>query len=209
MNRDGGQRLRQLQQCLQSFSKNGHGSWRTAAFCRVEVLRHLPQDTASLDVACPRGSSSEERCMSLTVGRLCDLKNPFGVTNVITSGGMGREGNSHLGMDHDSLSKRNILHKIPAQTSGCERNKGCVYGFLHNHVTCQPGPHPSDQPFCPGNPPSTGRRADAHCELRNSKWLAQGHHSSFAAARIQAGDHIPPTKLQAKLEVTVLHLWPT
>lgn len=75
--------------------------------------------------------------MSLRVGRLCDLKIPFGATNVITSRGMGREENSHLGMGHDtqvkrpnSFSKRNSLHKISAQTSGCEGNWGVCTPFF-------------------------------------------------------------------------------
>lgn len=69
-------------------------------------------------------------------GEACDLKIPFGLTNVITSGGMGRggiaswDGLRYSGKGPDSLSKRNSLHKISAQTSGCERNRGVCTPFF-------------------------------------------------------------------------------
>lgn len=46
--------------------------------------------------------------------------------------------------------------------------------------------------------------------LRSSKWPARGHCSSFAVARIEAGDLTSPTDLQAKhQDFTLLNLWPT
>ena len=89
--------------------KTDHGPWRTAALCRVEPPA-LAQGRASLmclstgefirrktEVYDPQG------------GRLCDLKIPSGVINVITSGEMEREGNSHLGMGHDLQVKDPIV----------------------------------------------------------------------------------------------------
>lgn len=47
--------------------------------------------------------------MSLRVKRPCDLKIPFGVTDVVISGWKEREGNNHLGIGHHTQIKDLIV----------------------------------------------------------------------------------------------------
>lgn len=127
---------------FRAFSINDHGPWvlqsggprpfatgQRLSWCGLSLEVHQEKVRS----VCPSGME-----------RSCDLKIHFGMTDVITSGWRGREGNTHLGIGHDTQVKdltvsarETVFTRTPFRLQVVNETTG-VCNLLHNYVTCQP-----------------------------------------------------------------------